>query len=693
MATVVQPILEPDREAIKAHLSALFEPALDEYPEGLIEVCHGPSKPDRAAYFGLDESGIDAAADFAVAQNRQGQNVYVGANPRKPGTGPGRAADSDVEIAFYQFADLDRQDAVTSYQSKLRAGDLIVKPTMYVMTGTIPNKRPHFYWRLEEPVANLPAWSERQRGIAQNLAGDPVINPSRIMRLGGTVNYPSQDKLQRGYKVELTGVVTDFNEERPPVSPDAVATAYPVRQQVFDAGVQLPAPQHGQTTLAAMSGRVRIADLIRACQSGNEWHNNMVRLVAHLASTGRTDAEILGLAAGITLPGYTVEQSLKEMHAALIGARNKWNLPEPDDSVEAEEKRREDGEGTFQLLDLDELENLPPPTWLIHELIADHGLSIIYGDPGAGKSFIALDMALRIAFGMDWHGTEAKRAGVLYVAGEGSRGLANRVKGWRREHALEGADAPFLLLPVAVQLLDPAQVEKLIRTIEEAALRVSFEIGLVIIDTVSRAIAGQDENGQEAMSLFVEACGAIQTHTGGAVIGIHHSGKDSARGMRGSTVLLGGCDASLKLSKDEAGRVTIECEKQKDAEQAAPVFMTMKKVEWQSGIAKSESTLVPIKSEKPLIEEKAISRRHADEIFDEVDRAWSDGNPWSVHPQAQRRGRWIVKHIAETYEVTQRVAEDHVSAWQMRGYMATEIINPSTKASGLRVLRRLEPDQ
>src|SRR5690606_12115174 len=129
-----------------------------------------------------------------------------------------------------------------------------------------------------------------------------------------------------------------------------------------------------------------------------------------------------------------------------------------------------------------------------------------YGDPGADKSFIALDMAQRVAHGKDLHGTAAKATGVLYIAGEGARGLGKRVKGWRKKHEMEGVDAPFLLLPVAVQLLDEKQRAKIIRTISAAIERAGFSIGLIVIDTVSRALAGADENGQESMSAFVSAC-------------------------------------------------------------------------------------------------------------------------------------------------------------------------------------------
>lgn len=342
----------------------------------------------------------------------------------------------------------------------------------------------------------------------------------------------------------------------------------------------------------------------------------------------------------------------------------------------------------YQTLSLDELEALPPPTYLIEDLIPEHGLTIVYGDPGAKKSFLTLDMALRIAHGMDWHGTTAKRCGVLYIAGEGRHGLGKRVKGWRREHGLQGVDAPFKLLPVAVHMLDKASVEKLKRTIAAVAKEVGFDVCLVIIDTVSRAIAGQDENKQDAMSLFVDGCADIQDFTSGAVVGVHHSGKDRDRGMRGSSVLLGGCDAAIRVIKDEL-TATIEVEKQKDAEEKGPFHMAFKEIEWSEGLAKASKTLVPEKTEKQTLDQRTLNRRQADQIFKLVDEAWTQGNPWSAFPQAKRKGRYLIDHIVSEYEVSARVAEDHVIGWQAREYMKSEA-GGSNKQAGLRVLKYLE---
>jgi hypothetical protein len=214
VATVVQSIIEPDVSAIKAHLALLFAPCVEHYPQGLIELRYGARF--QSAYFGIHTKGLEEAAAFAADRARAGDNIYVGVNPRKPSTdlkGGGKA--SDIEIAFFHFADLDDEDAVAAAGRRLKA----LPPTFTITTGTAPHRRPHFYWKLEEPVANLAAWTQRQQGIARSLDGDHVIDPPRIMRLAGTINWPEQHKLQRGYKTELVTLRAEYDDEREPVTP------------------------------------------------------------------------------------------------------------------------------------------------------------------------------------------------------------------------------------------------------------------------------------------------------------------------------------------------------------------------------------------------------------------------------------------------------------------------------------------
>ena len=80
--------------------------------------------------------------------------------------------------------------------------------------------------------------------------------------------------------------------------------------------------------------------------------------------------------------------------------------PEP---VAVEDYNNDNNEADyFEFVDEDYLMNMPPIEWAVGEgdvgLITAHGLSMIYGAPGSGKSFISLDMALSQAHGIDWQG-------------------------------------------------------------------------------------------------------------------------------------------------------------------------------------------------------------------------------------------------------------------------------------------------
>lgn len=228
-----------------------------------------------------------------------------------------------------------------------------------------------------------------------------------------------------------------------------------------------------------------------------------------------------------------------------------------------------DGPDIFPTYTMEYLRNMPPVEWLVDGLLTRHGFAIAYGEPGSCKSFIAIDIALSVAYGRQWAGRETRQGAVLYIAGEGVGGLGKRVKAWCQARAVEG-DAPFYVLPTAVRFREQDEVEKLMRTISSFGQQFT----LVVVDTVARALLGGDENSATDAGLFVAACNAIGNHAGCAVWGIHHSGKDATRGMRGSSSLLGAVDTSIRIIKDE-DVVNVSIEKQKDAEPAGQMRFNM----------------------------------------------------------------------------------------------------------------------
>ncbi len=78
-------------------------------------------------------------------------------------------------------------------------------PEMEVVTGTKPFLRNHIYFRFDEPMTDMQRWSELQKCLIKEFGTDNAIyNPSRLMRIAGSVAYPSASKLKRHYRAEVT---------------------------------------------------------------------------------------------------------------------------------------------------------------------------------------------------------------------------------------------------------------------------------------------------------------------------------------------------------------------------------------------------------------------------------------------------------------------------------------------------------
>jgi hypothetical protein len=265
----------------------------------------------------------------------------------------------------------------------------------------------------------------------------------------------------------------------------------------------------------------------------------------------------------------------------------------------------------FPTLSLAEVMALPPPTWLVKGVLTEGGFATLYAPPASYKTFVSLGLALCIAYGDPWMGREVKQTGVLYIAGEGVRGLGKRIKAWQRKHKRDGADAPFRLLAHSVNLTDPAQTAKVIKTAMAVAEAEGCPIGAVFIDTVARSMAGADENSAQDMGRFVEACGAICREIGATVIGIHHTGKDVDRGARGSNALLGGVDTEIKVERHD-DRLTVTITKQKDDDEGSPIQLRVENVDLGGPLNPQQSLVVVTDDEaKALDTGETMAQREA----------------------------------------------------------------------------------
>ena len=223
-----------------------------------------------------------------------------------------------------------------------------------------------------------------------------------------------------------------------------------------------------------------------------------------------------------------------------------------------------------------------PVRWLIDKVLPVGSFSALYGPPGSFKSFHALHIAHCIATGTAWMGNEVTEAGgVLYIAGEGFGGVGARIKACKQHHQTE-AGAPIYVIRHQLNLRSSVEdFNALMLAVETLVMDTGIDFKLIVIDTLARSFGGGDENSASDMMQFVVTCGHIQKIVQDAALMIlHHSGKDSSRGMRGSSALLGAVDTELELIRfEDSMKGIIRTAKQKDGEDGTRTGFEMVTVE------------------------------------------------------------------------------------------------------------------
>lgn len=198
----------------------------------------------------------------------------------------------------------------------------------------------------------------------------------------------------------------------------------------------------------------------------------------------------------------------------------------------------------FTVLTAADVMNAPPLQWLVRGVLPATGLACIYGASGSGKSFLALDLSTAIAAGVEWFDCRVKAAPVVYVALEGEAGFSQRVKAWRLHH---GQDMP-LALRFVMQGFDLRHAGD-VAEIAAAVTTSGCVGGVLVIDTLNRAASGADENTSRDMGELIDACKRLQAELSGLVVLVHHSGKDTTKGLRGHSSLHAALDAAIEVTR------------------------------------------------------------------------------------------------------------------------------------------------
>jgi hypothetical protein len=204
--------------------------------------------------------------------------------------------------------------------------------------------------------------------------------------------------------------------------------------------------------------------------------------------------------------------------------------------------------------------------YLVKGLLRRQSHAVMFGAPGEGKSYVALDLSWHIAAGREWHGRRVSQGPALYLAFEGLGGMPERAAALLQHYGRE--PVPFVIEPAAWNLRNEADRKALGGRVAE--IRAEHFGGeqpaLIVLDTLARAMASGDENSAQDMGALNAAVAALIASTGACVMLIHHSGKDRGKGARGSSALLGAVDTEIEVADRK-----IIASKQRDMAMGAPV--------------------------------------------------------------------------------------------------------------------------
>jgi len=176
------------------------------------------------------------------------------------------------------------------------------------------------------------------------------------------------------------------------------------------------------------------------------------------------------------------------------------------------------------------------PKYLIKGYLYEGSVGQTFGEAASGKSLVALDQALHMCFGLDWHGQPTKECQVWYLTGgEGVVELPGRIAAWasQKGFCLCEFEDRFFWTDKAYNLFSEFSLKRLSDYIEDTWDGESLKY--IVVDTLVRHFGSEhNEDSASDMTMFIRnleryfasvhhACVNVITHTG-------HNNGNRARG-------------------------------------------------------------------------------------------------------------------------------------------------------------------
>lgn len=200
-------------------------------------------------------------------------------------------------------------------------------------------------------------------------------------------------------------------------------------------------------------------------------------------------------------------------------------------------------------------------TYVMHPFFAEDETTVLFAEPKMGKTAWNLTASFYIACGLDF-GTSLKvtepRA-CIYYALEGSRAIKLRIEALKRQLTEDGVKLPETIPLFIVErptnfLKEETRLEACNQIIAANNYCISQSasgkgLGIISIDTLTKAMSSGDQNSVEDTSALFELSGLLrQAGVRASVVFVHHKARTG--GVRGSTNIEAEPDVLLDVSKD-----------------------------------------------------------------------------------------------------------------------------------------------
>ncbi|MFG3595525.1 AAA family ATPase [Bradyrhizobium sp. RDI18] len=553
-------ILAPIADVISEFFYTLFAPNFSHaFPEAWIEVvCIRPDKKIAWRFFSAHD--LKPVIEYVVKMNSGGCNIYTGAALRhgeKPNKG--RAGKEHFCAASHFWIDCD--DAGVYERAIATCKEHSLEPVMAHITGTAPHTRGQIWFKSAQPITDTAELETGLTALRDLFDGDHVQNADRIMRVPGTVSFPSPDKVARGYVVELTTLQTARDAPTYPV--EALCNLRPLKSThktpSTDTGsrgksyADADLYQQHADRMAGEMGRLTDADIDarlarHANGVGENWHNDLLAVTDEMLKRGCDTYTIRRAIA------YACKNGMDDRDIGpLIDKR--W-LASMEEGIKAQREARAEKKFAGAALSLTffgEFEEKAKKRPILKGFLNRGENSALIGPPKSLKSGLMSEIALHCAAGIDWRGHPAsERCGVVIFALERADLYRRRLDAYRVRDGFK-EKLPIAVAGTVIDLLNPKCTELIVATVREAEKKFGCAVGLIVIDTFSKGIAagGGDEDKAKDQNRVAANLRRVQ-----GVIDVHiacvgHTGKDESRGARGSNAHLGDIDLMIQISGEK----------------------------------------------------------------------------------------------------------------------------------------------